>query len=291
MGDRAVVPAGKLEIPEEKTLQRFLAGYHNDAHIAAKRLRRMLIWRASYSYGLTDTLVRDINSSTEGIGLQMETGKCYILSKRDKHGRPIVVVHVARHDATQQSRDELTRFGVHILERAQDLLQDAPGGHDKTQTLDASHMTRDKTHTLDATHHHHTPHSHHHPDKLCIIFNLEGIAMANVDMSAAKRIIYMLTNFYPERMGLCLLVSPPLLFSAAWAVIRPWLSRATQEKIKFCKGKDLHKFIDVEALPTFWNGTDTTIYSPLDHGSGLAHGGSGAPQDSDAEAEEDQQGS
>jgi len=27
--------------------------------------------------------------------------------------------------------------------------------------------------------------------------------MANVDMGAAKRIIYMLTNFYPERMVRC----------------------------------------------------------------------------------------
>jgi len=245
MGDRAIIPAGKLEIPAESTLQRFLDGYNNDAHVAAKRLRRMLIWRASYSYGLNDTLVRDINTSTPGIDLQIETGKCYILNTRDKCRRPIVVVHVRRHDPSKQSRDDITCFGVHILERAEGLLQPWP--------CDADSLDRNKTA------------QDYSSDKLCIIFNLEGIGMANVDMGAAKRIIYMLTNFYPERMGLCLLVAAPLFFSAAWAVIRPWLSLKTQDKIKFCKTKELERYIDAEALPVFWpSGCDTTRYSPLD---------------------------
>ncbi len=75
------------------------------------------------SYGLTDTLVRDINEATPGISFQIETGKCYILNKRDKCGRPIVVVHVRRHDQNKQSRDELTRYGIHVLERCTELLQ------------------------------------------------------------------------------------------------------------------------------------------------------------------------
>ena len=97
-GEREIVPAAKLEIPEEATLQRFVTGYELDAHVAAKRLRKMLKWRVSHSYGLEDTLVRDISESTPGVQHQIETGKCYILAQRDTKGRPIIVVHVRRHD-------------------------------------------------------------------------------------------------------------------------------------------------------------------------------------------------
>ncbi len=123
-GEREIVPAAKLEIPGEATLQRFLNGYELDAHVAAKRLRKMLKWRVSHSYGLEDTLVRDISESTPGVQHQIETGKCYILAQRDRKGRPIIVVHVRRHDPNTQTKDELSRFGVHILESAEGLLRE-----------------------------------------------------------------------------------------------------------------------------------------------------------------------
>ena len=86
--------------------------------------------------------------------------------------------------------------------------------------------------------------------------------MSNLDLHAVKRIVYMLSNFYPERMGQCLIVSAPLIFSAVWAVIRPWLSRRTQSKVQFCKVEELGRWIAPAALPSFWGGLDQTIYSP-----------------------------
>jgi hypothetical protein len=85
--------------------------------------------------------------------------------------------------------------------------------------------------------------------------------MSNLDLNAAKRIIYMLSNFYPERMGQCLIVSAPMVFSAVWAVIRPWLSRRTQTKVQFCKAEELGRWIAPAALPSFWGGLDQTVYS------------------------------
>jgi hypothetical protein len=85
--------------------------------------------------------------------------------------------------------------------------------------------------------------------------------MSNLDLNAAKRIIYMLSNFYPERMGQCLIVSAPIIFSAVWAVIRPWLSRRTQTKVQFCKAEELGRWIAPVALPSFWGGLDQTVYS------------------------------
>jgi hypothetical protein len=117
-------PAADLEIPHVGLMQRFLTAYELDAREAANRLRKVLKWRASRSYGLDDTLVRDISTCTPGVQQQIATGKCYILAQRDKRARPIVVVHVRRHDPSAQTKDELTRFGVHILESAESILQE-----------------------------------------------------------------------------------------------------------------------------------------------------------------------
>ena len=220
-------------------MQRFLNGYGQDAHIAAGRLRRMLKWRASHSYGLEDVLVRDINETTPGVEAQIRTGKCYILSKPDKQGRPIILVHVRRHDPSKQSRDELTCFGVHILERGTERLQAAGKPCEIEGQTSASGVS-----------------------EFCIIFNLEGTAVANIDLNAAKRIVYMLTNFYPERMGVCLLVGAPIIFMAAWQVIKPWLAPSTQDKIKFCNSAELATWVDDEARPLYWGGHDDTPYTP-----------------------------
>ena len=68
-------------------------------------------------------LVREIDATTPGVDKQVQSGKCYILKGRDRAGRPIIVVHVRRHLPSEQSVDELTRFGVYILEQAEALLK------------------------------------------------------------------------------------------------------------------------------------------------------------------------
>ena len=159
-----IVPAADLEIPLEATLQRFLTGYELDAHVAAKRLRRMLKWRVSHSYGLDDTLVRDISTSTPGVQQQIATGKCYILAQRDKRARPIIVVHVRRHDSTSQTKDELSRFGVHILQSAERMLQEpytsaVNSGAGAAEPSPGISETEGSERAME-------------PDKLLIIFNL-----------------------------------------------------------------------------------------------------------------------
>jgi len=200
-------------------MRRFLRGLNQqDPKIAAPRIRKYIEWRASNSYGL-DHPIREISIETAGIREQIATGKCYILTNKDKQGRPVCVVHVRRHDPAAQSKDELTRFGVvYILETAEKMLE---GTADPEK------------------------------EKLLIIFDLGSVAMSNIDYAAAKRIIYMLTYFYPERMGATLLLSAPTLFSVAWPVIRPWLHPNTQEKIHFVKPDQLSRFIDPQAMPAY----------------------------------------
>jgi hypothetical protein len=159
--DDGFVPVADLEIPHEGKLHRFLTAYELDANEAANRLRKMLKWRASHSYGLDDTLVRDISTCTPGVQQQIATGKCNILTQRDKRARPIVVVHVRRHDPSAQTKDELTRFGVHILESAERILQET-AVHSGTGSAEPSPGVPETEGSEQAM----------EPDKLLIIFNL-----------------------------------------------------------------------------------------------------------------------
>merc|ERR1712232_895625 len=65
------------------------------------------------------------------------------------------------------------------------------------------------------------------------IFDLSDIGLSNVDMKAVKRIIFLLTNMYPERLGRCFLLDAPTLFSGCWALISPMLKQKTTSKIQF----------------------------------------------------------
>ena len=84
---------------------------------------------------------------------------------------------------------------------------------------------------------------------------LQGVRLQNIDYDAAKRIIYMLTYFFPERLGICLLVGAPLFFSAAWHIIKPWLHARTQSKILFVQPSQLGSHIAPESLPDWLGGT------------------------------------
>lgn len=230
---KAVLP---IEVPSDAKIWRFLRAYQYDVDLAATRLRRQTLWRATPAYGL-DIPVRDIRADTLGVPEQAATGKAYVLNGTDLKGGPIVVVHVRRHTTQPQGQDDVTRFGVHILESLEARLASLAEAKGLGSDPDAD------------------------PDsKLCIIFDLSAIAMVNMDMKMAKRIIYMLTHFYPERMGVCLLLSAPALFSAAWMVIRPWLHPRTQERIAFVKPADLSAHLPNEAIPTFWGGGDAGPY-------------------------------
>mmetsp|Transcript_44217 Transcript_44217/g.69138 ORF Transcript_44217/g.69138 Transcript_44217/m.69138 type:complete len:81 (-) Transcript_44217:256-498(-) len=67
--------------------------------------------------------------------------------------------------------------------------------------------------------------------------------------------------------GVCLLLGAPMLFSAAWMVIRPWLDPVTQAKVQFVKRPDLVNFIPIDAIPVCHGGEDTTDYHVLDQPS------------------------
>mmetsp|Transcript_1349 Transcript_1349/g.3611 ORF Transcript_1349/g.3611 Transcript_1349/m.3611 type:complete len:306 (-) Transcript_1349:754-1671(-) len=222
-------PEFPVEHAPNSMIWRFLRAYSYDSEHAAMKLSKYLRWRASRSYGI-DCAVRQINLTTPGVQRQIDTNKAYFLKGKDRSGRDVIIVHVKHHDPKYQSVDEITVFGSYMLLCAE---------------ASFPHSSKLEEWDLDLE-----------EQKLCIVFDLHHSSPFAWDLQAAKRIIYILSNFFPERLGVCLLAGAPALFSTVWMVIKPWLNPHTQAKVRFVDIKELGKtFIDPSILPPCLGGT------------------------------------
>ena len=59
-------------------------------------------------------------------------------------------------------------------------------------------------------------------DKYSFFFP-KGFALKNMDYTYVKRLIWIMQNCYPERLGVCLIVNSPWIFYGCWSIIKFWL--------------------------------------------------------------------
>ncbi|CEO59861.1 hypothetical protein PMG11_04514 [Penicillium brasilianum] len=137
---------------------------------------------------------------------QMRMGKSF-LHGVDKFGRPICVVRVRLHRASDQEVDALERFTVYTIETARLLL--APPVETAT-----------------------------------IIFDMTNFTLSNMDYTPVKFMIKCFEANYPESLGSVLIHKAPWIFSSIWSVIKGWLDPVVAAKIHFTKNReDLEAFI------------------------------------------------
>ncbi|EDO33346.1 predicted protein [Nematostella vectensis] len=87
-------------------------------------------------------------------------------------------------------------------------------------------------------------------DNVCIAFDMKGFSFSNMDYGFVKQLIWLLSRRYPERLGVCLLINAPLIFSGCWSLIRLWINDVTANKIVFIRDRDhLSEFIATGILP------------------------------------------
>uniref|UniRef100_A0A6U2E0M9 CRAL-TRIO domain-containing protein n=1 Tax=Hemiselmis andersenii TaxID=464988 RepID=A0A6U2E0M9_HEMAN len=92
-----------------------------------------------------------------------------------------------------------------------------------------------------------------------VVFDLTGFSRSNRDMKFNKTIIDTLQNHHPERMGFCILLNAPTIFTIVWSIVKHWLAPRTREKIMFVGGKDYKEkircFFDADQLAPVLGGT------------------------------------
>ncbi|GFT32504.1 SEC14-like protein 2 [Nephila pilipes] len=118
-------------------------------------------------------------------------------------------------------------------------------------------------------------------DRWSYIFNYENFTFANatdkLSIEVLINLIKMYDANYPERLKTGYLINASFYFTICWAVIKPFLSPATYNKIKIF-GKDgwqeeLRKDIGADTLPAFLGGNRTDPDGdPMCH-SFIRHGG------------------
>lgn len=79
-----------------------------------------------------------------------------------------------------------------------------------------------------------------------------------------------LQNYYPERLGLLLIVNAPAMFKGLWSIIKPWLEPRTQRKIHVISPastqESLKQIIPIENLIQELGGSSTWTDPNVSHG-------------------------
>ena len=148
---------------------------------------------------------------------ELLTGKTFYVG-RDREGRPIDYISVKDHIKGQFTSEETEKLTIFYMETGRKLL--------------------------------HTP-----VEAVTVIFDMTGFGMKNMDYQHVKFLLNLLTNYYPESLGLALIINAPWVFNGCWYIIKPWLDPVVESKVHFIKNSDhLDKYIDLSNLPKRLNG-------------------------------------
>ncbi len=86
-------------------------------------------------------------------------------------------------------------------------------------------------------------------NRFVLVFDLNDFSLKNMDYEAVKALVSILQSNYPEVLNLALVVNSPFIFSACWAVIRPWLDPVTASKVQFVDLEGVRRQIDEVEWP------------------------------------------
>jgi len=143
---------------------------------------------------------------------ECSSGKTYYLGK-DKEERPVTYVHASEHIKGQFPFESTEKFLVQIMELGRDFVKGPL-------------------------------------EEGTIVLDMGNVAFKNLDYQHIKFMINTMQNYYPECLGLALVINAPWTFNAVWSIIRPWLDPVVESKIRFLRSsKDLIEFIDPTFIP------------------------------------------
>ncbi|KAG0725769.1 Phosphatidylinositol transfer protein CSR1 [Chionoecetes opilio] len=114
-----------------------------------------------------------------------------LVDGRDKVGRPVVFVTARNHSLIGRDMDDMTQYMVHVLVRV--------------------HMCTVRQRGQESM-----------PDNMCLVFELKGFGLTCMDYPALRKLFTLMTDHYPERLGVCLILNAPFIFTGCWPIIRSW---------------------------------------------------------------------
>ncbi|KAM0205685.1 hypothetical protein ACHAQI_008974 [Fusarium lateritium] len=163
----------------------------------------------------------------ESFMTQYRSGKSYIRGT-DNDNHPVYVIKVRLHDPHKQTAEAMETYVLHNIETLRMMAREPK-------------------------------------DKVCLIFDLTGFGLRNMDFHVVKFLVDILETRYPETLGVVLVHNAPFVFWGVWTVIKHWLDPVVASKIHFTSGtKGLLKFIPKANLQKSYGGEDPWEYKYID---------------------------
>ncbi|KAI8369813.1 CRAL-TRIO domain-containing protein [Choanephora cucurbitarum] len=188
----------------------------------ANTLRWRLVMRIDDIVSLGESGMRDeLNKLKPELGdcfiKQLNSGKAY-LGGPDKMGRGICFINVSLHQKDEQPLEAIKLLTMYVMETSRVIV--------------------------------------HQPiESACIVFNMDGFTLKNMDFDFVKFLVGCFEAYYPETLGSCLIHKAPWVFSTVWNLITPLLDPVVASKIHFTKDcKELTNYVDMAALPGIISG-------------------------------------
>ena len=148
---------------------------------------------------------------------QLEMGKFYI-NGTDKDNRIVAYLNVRLHHPGDQPAKTLEKLTIYVMECGRVLLE-------------------------------------HPVETVCLVFDLTGFGLSNMDFNMVKYLVTVFEAYYPESLGRIIIHGAPFVFWGVWKVIEPWLDPVVASKVRFTrKDQDLLEYIPANHLPTQYKG-------------------------------------
>ncbi|KAH6986519.1 CRAL-TRIO domain-containing protein [Ilyonectria sp. MPI-CAGE-AT-0026] len=218
----------------DATVLRFLRARNWDVTEAMDMLASAINWRNERQVdeeivGKGETVGMKLSPTVdeEAFVTQYRSGKSYVRGS-DKDGHPIYIIKVRLHDPHLQSATAMETYVLHNIETIRVLARGSC-------------------------------------DKACLVFDLTGFGLRNMDFHVVKFLVEVLEARYPETLGVVLVHNAPFVFWGLWNVIKRWLDPVISSKIHFTSNnKGLTPFISKDNLQTCYGGHDNWEYKYVD---------------------------
>ncbi|KAJ7371791.1 Motile sperm domain-containing protein 2 [Desmophyllum pertusum] len=91
--------------------------------------------------------------------------------------------------------------------------------------------------------------------KITMIFDMQETGLSNMDLEFVRFIISCFRDYFPWTLAWLIVVELPWILSAAWKIVKSWLSAEAVNKIRFLNKAELAELIDEDKLLIRLGGT------------------------------------
>ncbi len=132
---------------------------------------------------------------------------------RDLNGRPSLFIYAGKHSKASRDLEEVRMLIIYTLESI--LKQTKP-----------------------------------EEERIVICFDLSGFSYSCMDYEVLQLLVNTMQFNYPETLSVALVINAPFIFSACWAIIKPWLDPVTAAKAMFIQKEQLVDYFHPEIIPS-----------------------------------------